>query len=318
MIQAPLNKLAIDGIDIERIVREVLASLVLEPTAPAVYTPPAVIAPQAITNVPTLNIASANKTALASNTASANSTTSADNSEPVFVQDSVVSIQVLKALPAGTRRVRLTPQALVTPAAKDWFRERRIEWVRGDFPAIESSATSTASNSTSTNNGLTRIIPTRVALTAEASAAKSMHPKGANPIASLATPVKIQTEIATPPLFITGSVLWLRSLEKQVCPKQTKLDAMQSDDAAAIRAVASALRSGHRAAVAIVQAPHSALWQSARDEALRPAVVSQWSDLTDILFEVPANLLIIPAKRWTIPGVCNVIRKFTEQIQSNR
>jgi hypothetical protein len=145
-----------------------------------------------------------------------------------------------------------------------------------------------------------------------------MHPKSANPIASLATPVKIQTEIATPPLFITGSVLWLRSLERQVCPKQTKLDTMQSDDAAAIRAVASALRSGHRAAVAIVQAPHSALWQSARDEALRPAVVSQWSDLTDILFEVPANLLIIPAKRWTIPGVCNVIRKFTEQIQSNR
>jgi hypothetical protein len=214
--------------------------------------------------------------------------------------------------------VRLTPQALVTPAAKDWFRERRIEWARGDFPTIESSATSTASNSTTTNNGLTRIIPTRVALTAEASAAKSMHPKGANPIASLATPVKIQTEIATPPLFITGSVLWLRSLERQVCPKQTKLDAMQSDDAAAIRAVASALRSGHRAAVAVVQAPHSALWQSARDEALRPAVVSQWSDLTDILFEVPANLLIIPAKRWTIPGVCNVIRKFTEQIQSNR
>jgi hypothetical protein len=100
MIQAPLNKLAIDGIDIERIVREVLASLVLEPTAPAVYTSPAVVAPQAITSVPTLN------------TASANNTTSADNSEPVFVQDSVVSIQVLKALPAGTRRVRLTPQAL--------------------------------------------------------------------------------------------------------------------------------------------------------------------------------------------------------------
>ena len=140
MIQAPLNKLAIDGIDIERIVREVLASLVLEPTAPAVYTPPAVIAPQAITNVPALNTAQAN------NTASVNSTVSADNSEPVFVQDSVVSIQVLKALPAGTHRVRLTPQALVTPAAKDWFRERRIEWVRGDFPAIESSATSTASN----------------------------------------------------------------------------------------------------------------------------------------------------------------------------
>jgi hypothetical protein len=312
MIQAPLNKLAIDGIDIERIVREVLASLVLEPTAPAVNNSPAVSAPQAITSVPALNTASASRSASTGNTASA------DNSDPVFVQDSVVSIQILKALPAGTRRVRLTPQALVTPAAKDWFRERRIEWARGDFPTIESSATSTASNSTTTNNGLTRIIPTRVALTAEASAAKSMHPKGANPIASLATPVKIQTEIATPPLFITGSVLWLRSLERQVCPKQTKLDAMQSDDAAAIRAVASALRSGHRAAVAIVQAPHSALWQSARDEALRPAVVSQWSDLTDILFEVPANLLIIPAKRWTIPGVCNVIRKFTEQIQSNR
>lgn len=312
MIQAPLNKLAIEGIDIERIVREVLASLVLEPTAPAVNNSPAVSAPQAITSVPALNTASASRSASTGNTASA------DNSDPVFVQDSVVSIQVLKALPAGTRRVRLTPQALVTPAAKDWFRERRIEWARGDFPTIESSATSTASNSTTTNNGLTRIIPTRVALTAEASAAKSMHPKGANPIASLATPVKIQTEIATPPLFITGSVLWLRSLERQVCPKQTKLDAMQSDDAAAIRAVASALRSGHRAAVAVVQAPHSALWQSARDEALRPAVVSQWSDLTDILFEVPANLLIIPAKRWTIPGVCNVIRKFTEQIQSNR
>ncbi len=302
MNQAPRNTLALDGIDIERIVREVLSALMLDSTTIAVNPIPAPI------NPPGVIAASANSKAPVDNTASA------DITAPFFVQDAVVSIQVLQTLPAGTRRVRLTPQALVTPAAKDWFRERRIEWSRGDFPNKESSASSNSTN----NSGLTRITPTRVASTAEASTAKSIQPKGANPIASLATPVKIQTEIATPPLFITGSVLWLRSLEKQVCPKQTKLDAMQSDDAAAIRAVASALRSGHRAAVAIVQAPHSALWQSARDEALRPAVVSQWSDLTDILFEVPANLLIIPAKRWTIPGVCNVIRKFTEQIQSNR
>jgi hypothetical protein len=91
---------------------------------------------------------------------------------------------------------------------------------------------------------------------------------------------------------------------------------VHADDAAAMRSVARAIRSGNPTAMAIVSAPHSALWQAARDDALRPAIVSQWSDLPDVLREVPTNVLIVPSKRWNIAGVANIARHFLDHSRS--
>jgi hypothetical protein len=113
-------------------------------------------------------------------------------------------------------------------------------------------------------------------------------------------------------LFIAGMVPWMSSLAKQLCPKQTSVADPLSDDASVIRSVANAVRHGHSTCLAIVASPHSALWQAARDDALRPAIVSQWSDLADVLREVPANVLIVPAKRWSLAGVANIARKLLE------
>jgi|694.fasta_scaffold22762_3 hypothetical protein len=218
--------------------------------------------------------------------------------EQVFtLSDAVVSVQSLTRIPAGTKQLRIARNSLVTPAAKDWLHEKRIAWSKDNST---SHPTSHPIGNTPPQKSLFSTIATPVNSSAQ------LQP----------LPAKNNTEPSIAPVFVTGSVLWLRSLEKQLCPKQTKLDAMQSDDAASMRAVASAIRAGSRGAVAIVQAPHSALWQAARDEVLRPALVSQWGDLEDVFREVPTNVLIIPAKRWNIPGVCNIVRKFAEQIRA--
>jgi hypothetical protein len=218
--------------------------------------------------------------------------------EQVFtLSDAVVSVQSLTRIPAGTKQLRIARNSLVTPAAKDWLHEKRIAWSKDNST---SHPTSHSIGNTPPQKSLFSTIATPVNSSAQ------LQP----------LPAKNNTEPSIAPVFVTGSVLWLRSLEKQLCPKQTKLDAMQSDDAASMRAVASAIRAGSRGAVAIVQAPHSALWQAARDEVLRPALVSQWGDLEDVFREVPTNVLIIPAKRWNIPGVCNIVRKFAEQIRA--
>jgi hypothetical protein len=218
--------------------------------------------------------------------------------EQVFtLSDAVVSVHSLTRIPAGTKQLRIARNSLVTPAAKDWLHEKRIAWSKDNST---SHPTSHPIGNTPPQKSLFSTIATPVNSSAQ------LQP----------LPAKNNTEPSIAPVFVTGSVLWLRSLEKQLCPKQTKLDAMQSDDAASMRAVASAIRAGSRGAVAIVQAPHSALWQAARDEVLRPALVSQWGDLEDVFREVPTNVLIIPAKRWNIPGVCNIVRKFAEQIRA--
>lgn len=90
------------------------------------------------------------------------------------------------------------------------------------------------------------------------------------------------------------------------------------DDAATVRSVAQAIRGGVGSTIAIVKAPHATLWQAARDEALRPAIISQWSDLAEVLREVPTNMLIVPSTRWNIAGTANIARKFLEHIQANR
>jgi hypothetical protein len=181
---------------------------------------------------------------------------------------------------------------LVTPAAKDWLKEKGIGW--------------------------TRIVPTA----SSPVTGKSPAPSNPSGLSTSVAPSEIfqknTMETETQRVLVTGSVLWLRTLEKQLCPKSSQIDQVQFDDAASLRAVSQAIRNGAPAAIAVVKAPHATLWQAARDEALRPSIVSQWSDLAEVLREVPTNLLILSASRWNTAGTANIARKFIEHIRANR
>jgi hypothetical protein len=204
----------------------------------------------------------------------------------------VLSLDSLRSVPSGTRQITVLSTALVTPAAKDWLKEKGIGW--------------------------TRIVPTASSPVTGKSLATG-NPSGPSPsVASSEFLQKNNMETEPKRVLVTGSVLWLRTLEKQLCPKSSQIDQVQFDDAASLRAVSQAIRNGAPAAIAVVKAPHATLWQAARDEALRPSIVSQWSDLAEVLREVPTNLLILSASRWNTAGTANIARKFIEHIRANR
>ena len=117
-------------------------------------------------------------------------------------------------------------------------------------------------------------------------------------------------------LLVAGVPAWMPSIAKQLCAKQTNVCDKSSDDSTALRTIADGLRAGHRAGVAIVNAPHATCWQAARDDRLRPAVVSSWSELNDVLREVPVNVLILSAKTWNVPSACNAARRFFQHLQN--
>lgn len=247
--------MTLDRADIERIVREVLSQALTHSSSSIATTgthPPEAIVPS------------------------------------VVINDAVISVESLRAVPRDTKIIAIGPHAIVTPAAKDWCREKAITVQRGPrAPAPASAATAIAST---------------------LSVAKP--DSASNASATLAAPARPAR------LFVTGSVMWLKSLEKQLCPKQSRVGELQTDDAATVRSVSTAIRSGHTAALAIVSAPHSALWQSARDDALRPVVIGQWSDLADAIREVPTNVLIVSAKRWNVAGTANIARHFLDHLRS--
>jgi hypothetical protein len=231
------------------------------------------------------------------------------------LHDAVISLDALRAVPATAKIVHIPPSAIVTPAARDWCRERSVVLERlssmlaegrepsGSMLAVgrepSGEAVSIATTLT-TPDGWRRTATTPDGLRHTAGI-------GANAVTSETTPTR---------LFVAGTVEWLPGLARQLCPKQSRISERSPDDASAIRAIASALRAGHRSGIAIVQSPYSALWQSARDEMLRPAVVSQWSELNEIFREVPVNLLIIPATRWSVAGAANVARRFLDHLRS--
>jgi len=255
MSQAPNASTSFTALEIERIVRDVLASLASEGTSQGIPLE--------------------TSTKVVSSSAEVQST----NQGRIRLSVPVLSLEDLRNISKDTKEILLSKSALVTPAAKDFLREKGIAW------SISSEL--------------------------EAKAPTIANGSGVNS-------EKKGDDSGPKPLFVTGSVLWLRNLEKQLCPKVSLVDQVQIDDAAAVRSVAQAIRAGSKSAIAIVKAPHSTLWQAARDEALRPALVSQWSDLAEVLREVPTNMLIVPATRWNIAGSANIARKFLEFIQANR
>ncbi len=116
------------------------------------------------------------------------------------------------------------------------------------------------------------------------------------------------------PLIITGSASFLPAIMKSICPRQAKTLPPSQDDASALGEAAVGLRNGHRAAVIIGSSAHAIAWQAGRDERLRPVVISQWSQLAEILAEVPTNLVILSTKYWNAPAASNVIRTFYKHV----
>ncbi len=274
------SKLDLSSIDIERIVREVLASVL--PAMPAPSANPSAN-PSAASSAPTSSTAIVKSNAAEPRPQSI---------EAMHLSAPVLSLDSLRSVPSGTKQITVSSTALVTPAAKDWLKEKGIGW--------------------------TRMVPTASSLGTGKSPVAS-NPSGLSTSVALSEILQKNTmETETKRVLVTGSVLWLRTLEKQLCPKSSQIDQVQFDDAASLRAVAQAIRNGAPATIAVVKAPHATLWQAARDEALRPSIVSQWSDLTEVLQEVPTNLLILPASRWNTAGTANIARKFIDHIRANR
>ena len=270
------SKLDLSSIDIERIVREVLASVL--PAMPASGASPSA-ASSATTSATASGISNAGETM-------------PQSIDAMHLNVPVLSLDSLRSVPSGTKQITVLSTALVTPAAKDWLKEKGIGW--------------------------TRFVPTASSPVAGKSPVPS-NPSGLSPsVASSEFLQKNNMETEPQRVLVTGSVLWLRTLEKQLCPKSSQIDQVQFDDAASLRAVSQAIRNGAPAAIAVVKAPHATLWQAARDEALRPSIVSQWSDLAEVLREVPTNLLILSASRWNTAGTANIARKFIEHIRANR
>ncbi len=197
------------------------------------------------------------------------------------MNEAVVSLASLRGVPAGTVAIRLPDRAIVTPSAREWCRDHAITLLVGSSLANLPSVSTAMLKPTATMN------PT-------------LTPR----------PVRMQDTHQPARLFVTGSVAWMPSLAGQLCPRQTRIDDRQPDDASAIRSIATAIRQGHALGLAVVDAPHSALWQAARDDALRPAVVSQWSDLNEIFREVPTNTLIVSSIHWNVAGAANIARRF--------
>lgn len=190
-------------------------------------------------------------------------------SNRLSLTDQVISLQSLKNRLAGIQVLEVGTAAILTPAAKDYCRELRVELVRG------------------------------------ALSEKSI----ANPVpSSSARPQR---------LVVVGSATWMSSISKQLCSKQASVIEKSADDATAMRTIAEKLRSGHQAGVAIVQSPHAACWQAARDDRVRPAVIAHWSDLDEVLREVPVNVLVLSSKSWNVPSACNVARRFFQHLQNH-
>ncbi|MCY2982112.1 MAG: hypothetical protein NTY15_00555 [Planctomycetota bacterium] len=205
-------------------------------------------------------------------------------SEPstLSLVDQVVSVSLLKNRLLGTKVLEIAQSAVLTPAARDYIRECRVEVVRGlkhSSNATSAIADFKAGSASVSGSGSTdRDRPQR--------------------------------------LIVVGTADWMPAVAKQLCSKQAKVCSASIDDTAALRAVAEGIRAGHQAAVMLVRSAHATCWQAARDDALRPAVVSNWTELNDVLREVPANVLILSAKAWNLPSSCNTARQFFQHLQN--
>lgn len=118
------------------------------------------------------------------------------------------------------------------------------------------------------------------------------------------------------PMFVIGRAVWLNGLQKRFCPKQVRVEVMDQDDAANLGQAVKNLRGGSHRGILLSEFPHATSWQAARNDAIRSAVVSAWSDLPDVLSEVPVNLIILNRARWNAASTANVIRAWQKSVGS--
>ena len=200
---------------------------------------------------------------------------SPDTVSTLRLSDRVISMQLVRDKLSNQQAIEIGRMSVVTPAAKDYCRERKIAIVR----LGEANASAPALIQNGTTKALELPKPQR--------------------------------------LFVAGTASWMPSIAKQLCNRQSQVEAMQADDTSAMHRISEGLRAGHQAGLAVVSAPHAACWQAARDDRLRPAVVSNWAELSDVLREVPVNVLILSSKNWNVASTCNVARRFFEHLRSN-
>ena len=179
---------------------------------------------------------------------------------------------MLKNRLIGIQVLEIAQTAVLTPAARDYVRECKVEIVRGPVKTDDNIVANEISKETASER------PQR--------------------------------------LIVAGTAEWMPAVAKQLCSKQAKVCSASADDTAVLRTVADGLRAGHQAAVMVVQSPHAACWQAARDDTLRPAVVSNWNELNDVLLEVPVNVLILSTKAWNLPSTCNTAKLFFQYLQN--
>jgi hypothetical protein len=103
-------KLELSSIDIERIVREVLASISPANMAANTAANTASDAAMNVKGIPTEPIAPA--------------------VDVMHLTASVLSMDSLRNLPSTTKQITVASTTLVTPAAKDWLRQKGIGWTR--------------------------------------------------------------------------------------------------------------------------------------------------------------------------------------------
>ncbi len=210
------------------------------------------------------------------------STKTSETARPstLSLADQVVSVSLLKNRLLGIQVLEIGQSAVLTPAARDYLRESKVEIVRG---AKHSS------------NEPVALADVKAGSVSTSGSKESDRPQR---------------------LIVAGTAAWMPAVAKQLCSKQAKVCSASIDDTAALRTVAEGIRAGHQAAVMLVHSAHATCWQAARDDSLRPAVVANWTELNDVLREVPANVLILSAKAWNLPSSCNTARRFFQHLQN--
>ncbi len=209
----------------------------------------------------------------------------------VAIADRLITLASIPSGLDGIAELRVSMKSVVTPAVRDLLKSKNIRVVRDDLPTHAGS----------------QALADFVASSSTTSQLKSASTLGSVP--------DVQSPIQ--PILIAGQASWYSSLKRPLCPKATKLTDIATDDASALRTISTGLREGHKAGVLIAVSPHNVCWQAARDEKLRPIVVSDWSELNSILAEVPTNLLILSQRKWNAPSTINVIRAFSKHLRTH-
>lgn len=221
-------------------------------------------------NLSSAEIESVVRSVLARLTASAAPTTTDiakidDANQAIQIKEKLITVELLKSHAStiaqdGSKTIEFSSRAIVTPAAIDWLKERKLVWTRR------------------------------------------------------AKDLKTGSSPKPPAMGLFGRVELVGRLQGIVCPRQATVESNTSDDATSLRDAQRLMRAQYRVGILVVDAPHAACWQAARDDFLRPAVLSDWNQLQNILREVPANLLILDAKQWRVPAIANVVKQWHQAL----